>query len=410
MLAFKRLSASRAIRLNIIVRNIVAMGIDTSCDDTCVAIVDHKRNVLASVCMSQTALNSQWGGVVPILASSEHERLLPFAVSSCLDSAKISWKDVDAIAVTQGPGLSPCLLKGLQYARTCARDHSLPLLHVHHLEAHAVVARLFGDVPAPFLTLLVSGGHCQLLLAQEHNSTESVFQAQPAPRSPSASSAVRPHRSHLRWTCIGNTLDDSLGEALDKVSRMLEIPLGAHLHGGAALEQAAVGGCDTAVPFSVPLTTTMCCNFSFSGLKSAVRRHVDHLKAGSDQKQLTSEQRSNIASSFQRVSFKHISQRVDRAIRYSNQMLAQPVASVVVCGGVASNLRLRASLDAVGQRYALPVIYPPPSFCIDNGAMIAWLGIERIQSLGLPAVAAPDGIDACFTRWPLGAQAVVCYK
>jgi N6-L-threonylcarbamoyladenine synthase len=410
MLVFKRLSVSVATRRNVIVRNIVAMGIDTSCDDTCVAIVDHHRNVRASVCLSQTALNLQWGGVVPILASSEHERLLPSAVSSCLDTAKMSWKDVDAIAVTQGPGLSPCLLKGLQYARSCAREHALPLLHVHHLEAHAVVARMFGEVATPFLTLLVSGGHCQLLLAQERDSTESVFEAQPPPRSPSASSAIPLHSSHLRWTCIGNTLDDSLGEALDKVSRMLEIPFGAHLHGGAALEQAAIGGCDTAVPFSVPMTATTCCNLSFSGLKSAARRYVDQQKAGSNQKQLTSQQRSDIASSFQRVSFKHVSQRVDRAVRYSNQLLPQPITSLVVCGGVASNQRLRAALDAVGQRHSLPVFYPPPAFCIDNGAMIAWLGIERIQSLGLPAVAAPESVDACFTRWPLGNQAVVSYK
>ena len=347
---------------------------------------------------------------MPILASSEHERLLPAAVASCLESAKMSWRDVDAIAVTQGPGLSPCLLKGLQYARACAREQTLPLLHVHHLEAHAVVARMFGDVPTPFLTLLVSGGHCQLLLAQQRDSIETVFESQPVSRSPSASLSVQPHRSHLRWTCIGSTLDDSLGEAFDKVTRMLEIPVGAHVHGGAALEQAAVGGCDTAVPFSVPLTTSTCCNFSFSGLKSAARRHVDNLKASSNDKQLSSQQRSDIAASFQRVSFKHISQRVDRAIRYSNQLLAQPVNCLVVCGGVASNLQLRASLNAVGQRYALPVCFPPPAFCVDNGAMIAWLGIERIQSFGLSAVSAPDAVDTCYTRWPLGNQAVVSFK
>jgi len=388
----------------------VVMGIDTSCDDTCVAIVDHSRSVRASVCESQTALNLQWGGVVPILASSEHERLLPSAVATCLDRAKLSWQQVDAIAVTQGPGLSPCLLKGMRYARSCARDHALPLLHVHHLEAHALVARMFGDVPAPFLTLLVSGGHCQLLLAQERQSVESVFDAPPSPRSSTASSALQLHRSHLQWTCIGNTLDDSLGEALDKVSRMLDIPFGAHLHGGAALEHAAISGCDTAVPFSVPLTTIPSCNFSYSGLKSAVRRHVDQLKQSSSHQQLTPQQRADIAASFQRVSFKHVAQRVDRAIRYSNELLPQPINSVVVCGGVASNLRLRASLDAVGQRHSLPVLYPPPAFCVDNGAMIAWLGIERIQSLGLLAVAAPDAKDECFTRWPLGNQVAVSHK
>lgn len=386
------------------------MGIDTSCDDTCVAIVDDSRNVRANVCLSQTALNMQWGGVVPILASSEHERLLPSAVQSCLDSAKLSWKNLDAIAVTQGPGLSPCLLKGMRFSRSCARDHALPLLHVNHLEAHALVARLFGDVPTPFLTLLVSGGHCLLLLAQEHHSVRHIFDVQQVPRSRSASSAHQFQHSHLRWTCIGSTLDDSLGEALDKVCRMLQIPLGTHLHGGAALEQEAMGGCDTAVPFSVPLTSSLCCNFSFSGLKSSVRRYVDHLNANDSQTQVTPQQRADIAASFQRVSFKHIAQRVDRAIRYSNQLLAQPINSLVVCGGVASNFRLRASLDAVGQQYSLPVSYPPPAFCVDNGAMIAWLGIERIQSLGLHAVSAPDATDECHTRWPLGHQAAVSFK
>jgi N6-L-threonylcarbamoyladenine synthase len=386
------------------------MGIDTSCDDTCVAIVDHDRNVRASVCLSQTALNLQWGGVVPILASSEHERLLPSAVKSCFESAELSWKDVDAIAVTKGPGLSPCLLKGMRFARSCAQEHALPLLHVNHLEAHALVARLFGDVPTPFLTLLVSGGHCLLLLAQDRNSAEHVFDAQHIPPSRPSTPPLQFQNSHLRWTCIGSTLDDSLGEALDKVCRMLDIPFGAHLHGGAALERDAVDGCDTAVPFSVPLTTTACCNFSFSGLKSSVRRYVDHLNASSNQKQLTPRQRADVAASFQRVSFKHIAQRVDRAIRYSNQLLPQPLTSLVVCGGVASNLQLRASLDAVGQRHSLPLSYPPPAFCVDNGAMIAWLGIERIQSLGLPAVAAPDGNDECHTRWPLGNQANVSFK
>jgi N6-L-threonylcarbamoyladenine synthase len=410
MLLFSRIRRIAAFRGSTIVRNIVAMGIDTSCDDTCVAIVDHNRNVRASVCLSQTELNLQWGGVVPILASSEHERLLPSAAQSCLDSAKLSWKDLDAISVTQGPGLSPCLLKGMRFARSCAKQHALPLLHVNHLEAHALVARLFDDVPTPFLTLLVSGGHCQLLLAQERNSTKYVFDAQYVPRSRSASSADQYHRSHLRWTCIGSTLDDSLGEALDKVCRLLEIPLGRHLHGGAALEQEAIDGCDTAVPFSVPLTTSLCCNFSFSGLKSSVRRYVDHLLANNPQKQLTPQQRADIAASFQRVCFKHIVQRVDRAVRYSNQLLAQPITSLVVCGGVASNLRLRASLDTVGQQYSLPVSYPPPAFCVDNGAMIAWLGIERMQSLGLPAVVASDANDECFTRWPLGDQAAVSFK
>jgi N6-L-threonylcarbamoyladenine synthase len=258
--------------------------------------------------------------------------------------------------------------------------------------------------------LLVSGGHCQLLLAQQHDSVKYVFDAQHVPRSRSASSVFQVQQSHLRWTCIGTTLDDSLGEALDKVCRMLDIPLGLHLHGGAALEQEAINGCDTAVPFSVPLTSSFCCNFSFSGLKSSVRRYVEHLKANSSHQQMTPQQRADIAASFQRVSFKHIAQRVDRAIRYSNKLLAQPITSLVVCGGVASNLRLRASLDAVGQLYSLPVSYPPPAFCVDNGAMIAWLGIERMQSLGLPAVSAPDDTDECHTRWPLGNQAVVSFK
>jgi N6-L-threonylcarbamoyladenine synthase len=410
MLFFRRFRGGASIKGRLFARGIVAMGIDTSCDDTCVAIVDHRRSVRASVCLSQTALNVQWGGVVPILASSEHERLLPHAVASCLESANMCWKDVDVIAVTQGPGLSPCLLKGMQYARSCARHHALPLLHVHHLEAHAVVARMFEDVLTPFLTLLVSGGHCQLLLAEEPNSVETVFEPQRAHRLPSTSSALQLHRSHLRWTCIGNTLDDSLGEALDKVARMLDIPLGSHLHGGAALEQAAIDGCDTTVPFSVPLSSSLCCNFSFSGLKSAVRRHVDQLKASNEQLPLTPQRRADIAASFQRVSFKHIAQRVDRGIRYSNQLLSQPITSLVVCGGVASNHKLRSSLDAVGQRHSLPVVYPPPAFCVDNGAMIAWLGIERIASLGLPAVAACDNRDECITRWPLGKQAAVSYK
>ena len=249
------------------------------------------------------------------------------------------------------------------------------------------------------LTLLVSGGHCQLLLAQQRDSTETVF------RNATGFSftfciIICPISSFTTLTCTGSSLDHPHAGN----------PVGAHVHGGAALEQAAVGGCDTAVPFSVPLTTTTCCNFSFSGLKSAARRHVDNLKASSNDKQLSSQQRSDIAASFQRVSFKHISQRVDRAIRYSNQLLAQPVNCLVVCGGVASNLQLRSSLNAVGQRYALPVCFPPPAFCVDNGAMIAWLGIERIQSFGLSAVSAPDAVDTCFTRWPLGNQAVVSFK
>ena len=519
----------------------IVLGIESSCDETAVAIVSEDRRVLAEVVSSQWEVHAELGGVMPHLAARAHARNLPPVLARCVALAEADGglpgglADIDAVAVSVGPGLAPCLKVGLHGAKdlffgrwpgddedggrsssssgggngngggsgssggggggggysiyggdlTLQAAHadgvaatanaanatataaaaccaplplSMPLVPVHHMEAHALVTRLFdADVSFPFLALLVSGGHCQLVLA----------------------------RAVGDYVLLGTTLDDSVGEAYDKVARMLRVPAVAE-HGGAALERLARRGDATAFSFKVPMERRNDCHFSFSGLKTAVLYTVNALllekererekgkEAGGDIEvmaapaatlaqqapvgalsavslgelrresdsavgargratqgesgsggrrigtvlSLAPEQQANLAASFQRAAVAHLSQRTRRALRWCSARHPGQISELVVCGGVAANAAVRAALTEAAEEAGVRAVFPPPRYCTDNGVMVAWAGMERLRR-GAPGDVLRDANEVAALdfkpRWPLGSlvegeEAVFSFK
>lgn len=359
------------------------LGIETSCDDTGAAVVSRGGRILGEAVASQGEVHAQWGGVVPSLARDEHSRAIDRVVDDAMQQAGLSFSDISAVAVTIGPGLSLCLRVGVTKARSLAARFQLPLVPVHHMEAHALVARLTHPQPLefPFLVLLVSGGHNLLLLAH----------------------AVG------RYTQLGTTLDDAVGEAFDKTARLLGLDI--RTSGGAALEQLAREGDPTAYPFSVPMKSSLTCDFSFAGLKTAAARCIEQTAPAAQEVPLAEASgedrkvRANIAASFQNTAMLHLVDRTQRAIMAAKE-LEPDVRSFVVSGGVASNQVLRQRLDEVTAAAGLQLVCPPPRLCTDNGVMVAWAGIERFN-LGLyqeppPMDEPPDAYVELRPRWPLG--------
>jgi N6-L-threonylcarbamoyladenine synthase len=333
------------------------LGIESSCDETAVALVTGDRRILAHQIASQDAEHRPFGGVVPEIAARAHvERLAPM-VAAVLDEAGLALADVDAIAATAGPGLIGGVMVGLVTGKALAHASGKPLIAVNHLEGHALSPRLTDPALAfPYLLLLVSGGHCQLLLV----------------------AGVGQYRR------LATTIDDAAGEAFDKTAKLL----GLGFPGGPAVERAALAGRSDAVSLPRPLLGSAEPHFSFAGLKSAVARAVasgDHA-------------RDDIAASFQRAV-------VDCLIDRSRRVLVTvPQATAfVVAGGVAANGAIRAALTGLAAEHDLPFIAPPLWLCTDNGAMIAWAGAERL------AAGLTDPLDVpARPRWPLDpdAQAV----
>ena len=363
-------------------RPFTVLGIETSCDDTGVAIVSSDGRILGEALASQAALHEEWGGVKPAVARDG-------VVGEAIERAGLATvADVDAIAVTVGPGLEICLRVGCEGAKALALAHDKPFVGVHHLEAHILMSRLAvgaADVAFPFLTLLTSGGHCQLLLT----------------------------RGLGQHAVLGSTLDDALGEAFDKVARLLELPVGGG--GGPALEALAREGNPAAVPLPVPMQKKRNFDFSFAGLKTAVRLAVE--RAPMEVKR-TRQFQADVAASFQHAAFTHLEQRLSFAMGYcarleSAQDGAQDGAepprrpgTLVVSGGVAANQELRRRLQALCDATPAPggdgapwrLLVPPPRLCTDNGVMVAWAAIEALNE-GRSHEAEGQGVRA---RWPLG--------
>lgn len=333
-------------------RAMIVLGIETSCDETAAAVVDDGRRIRSSVVLSQLAAHRPYGGVVPEIAARAHVEAIDHLVRRALDEARLDFGDLDAIAATAGPGLIGGVMVGLTSAKAMAAATGKPLIAVNHLEGHALTARLTDDVTFPFLLLLVSGGHCQLLVA------EGVGQ----------------------YRRLGTTIDDAAGEAFDKVAKLI----GLGYPGGPALEAAAKTGDAKAFDFPRPMKGRPGCDFSFSGLKTAVRHAVEALPA------LDQRRRADLAASFQAAAVEAIADRVARALE------ARPMPTLVVAGGVAANAALRARLEAVAAEAGARLVAPPLALCTDNAAMIAWAGIERFR-LGLR-----DPLDfKPRARWPL---------
>ena len=337
------------------------LGIETSCDETAVAIVGSAApgpvgTILANVVYSQQTEHRRFGGVVPEIAARAHLERIDGLVEQALAEAGLDLDDLDAIAATAGPGLIGGVMVGVMAAKGLAFARGKPFLAINHLEGHALTVRLTEPVEFPYLLLLVSGGHCQLLTV----------------------------RGPGDFTRLGTTIDDAVGECFDKTAKLL----GLGFPGGPAVERLAADGDPQRVALPRPMWRKPGCDFSFSGLKTAVRQRVEALAPGDAQG------RADVCASFQRTVGDVL------ADRCANALALAPSPTLVVAGGVAANLYLRSRLEEVAARHGARLVAPPVRLCTDNGAMIAWAGVERLR-LGLA-----DGLDfRPRPRWPLDAAA-----
>ncbi|PZC79013.1 hypothetical protein B5X24_HaOG216964 [Helicoverpa armigera] len=336
----------------------VILGIETSCDDTGCAIIDGSGRLLSDSLYSQTAVHTRYGGVNPLVAHELHRMNIDKAVTDSLQKAGITIEDVDAIAVTTRPGLLLSLQIGAKYARYLSRIHSKPLIPIHHMEAHALVARMYHDIQFPFLVLLISGGHCLLSLVKDVNDFE----------------------------LLGEGLDNAPGEVFDKVARRMKlrnIPEYSKISGGRAVELAAKKSTNQDLfEFPLPLARYRDCNFSFSGLKDSLERKL--LKKEEEHNAIGDElipEVNDLCAAFQLAVAEHIAHRTERAMMYceKNNLIKPDNRVIVVSGGVACNNFIFKSIEYIGNKMGYTAYRPPPAVCTDNGVMIAWNGLEKLR-------------------------------
>lgn len=343
------------------------LGLETSCDETAAAIVARDEtgagHILSNVVRSQIKEHAPYGGVVPELAARAHVVHLDKIVARALDDAGMRLADVDAIAATAGPGLIGGVLVGLTTAKALAAATGKPLIAINHLEAHALTARLTDKIAFPYLMLLVSGGHSQFV-------------------------AVRALGDYERW---GTTIDDALGEAFDKVAKLL----GLGYPGGPEVETWAQKGDPTRFALPRPLLREARLDFSFSGLKTAVRLAAEEIAP------LTDTDVADIAASFQAAITDIIGARSRAALEKFATVFPGREKVLVVAGGVAANQAIHQTLETVADDTGARLVVPPPVLCTDNGTMVAWAGAERL------AAGKTDGLDfAARPRWPLDEQSM----
>ena len=339
---------------------LTVLGIESSCDDTAAAVVTEDRRVLSSVVSGQAALHAAFGGVVPEIAARAHAERLDLCVEAALEQAGVGLRDLDAIAVTAGPGLIGGVMAGVMLAKGLSAGTGLPLVGVNHLAGHALTPRLTDGIAFPYLMLLVSGGHCQFLRVSGPE----------------------------EFTRLGGTIDDAPGEAFDKVAKLLGLPQ----PGGPVVEAEAAKGDAAAIPLPRPLLDRPGCDMSFSGLKTAVLRVRDQAVAAEGG--LRESLRADICASFQAAVAEVLAEKTRRALAQAD------VPVVAVAGGVAANRTIRAALELVAAEAGVRFLAPPLPLCTDNAAMIAWAGIERFR------LGHRDGMDlAARPRWPLDQSA-----
>jgi N6-L-threonylcarbamoyladenine synthase len=315
----------------------VILGIETSCDETSAAVLADDQKILSSIVLSQDEIHSPYGGVVPELASRQHILTIGYVVEEALRRAKISLKDVDTFAVTQGPGLVGSLLVGLSFAKGLAYSTGKPLVPVDHLEAHVQSASIENtDIPYPCLALLVSGGHTTLFFLKEK----------------------------LSFQIIGKTRDDAAGEALDKIAKFLDLGY----PGGPIIDKLAEGADPKKFPFAIPQMTDQSMDYSFSGLKTAALRQIKEHKVTKDHPQF-----HDFLASFQNGVIRALLANITQALeKHSPQ-------SLILCGGVARNKALRKNFQSFAKKHHLPSFIPSPEFCTDNAVMVASLAREKID-------------------------------
>jgi N6-L-threonylcarbamoyladenine synthase len=344
----------------------LVLGIETSCDETAAAVVsDEGERIRANLVLSQLAEHQPHGGVVPEIAARAHLDHLDGLVARALAEAGLSFDDLDGVAATGGPGLIGGVIVGVTEGKAIALARRLSFIAVNHLEGHALTVRLVADVAFPYLLLLVSGGHCQLLIVEGVG----------------------------RYRRLGTTIDDAAGECFDKGAKLL----GLDYPGGPAIEHAAASGDAARVPLPRPMKGRPGCDFSFSGLKTALRQAVAERAEGDGR--LAPTDTADLAAALQAAIGDSLIDRTANAVALFRARHPEG-RSLVVAGGVAANAALRRRLADLAERHGLDFIAPPPALCTDNGAMIAWAGLERLR-LGLT-----DGLDfAPRPRWPLDPDA-----
>ena len=340
------------------------LGLESSCDDTAAAVVrgvPGAATVLSSVVQGQAELHADFGGVVPEIAARAHAERLDTCVKEALTQANLGLGEIDAVAVTAGPGLIGGVLSGVMCAKGIAAGAGLPLVGVNHLAGHALTPRLTDGCAFPYLMLLVSGGHCQFLLV----------------------------RGTDDFTRLGGTIDDAPGEAFDKTARLLGLPQ----PGGPSVQKEAEAGDPARFAFPRPLLDRPGCDLSFSGLKTALLRTRDAVVA--EKGGLTGQDRADLCASFQAAVVDVLAEKTRRALAvYLAEAPAEPV--LAVAGGVAANLAIRARLETVSGDAGCRFLAPPLALCTDNAAMIAYAGLERFA-----AGEADDMSLVARPRWPL---------
>ncbi|MEM9469738.1 MAG: tRNA (adenosine(37)-N6)-threonylcarbamoyltransferase complex transferase subunit TsaD [Pseudomonadota bacterium] len=355
----------------------IVLGIETSCDETAVAVVRDDREILSHLVLSQLEDHKIFGGVVPEVAARAHLDHLDTLIKGAMQDAGVSFDQLYGVAATCGPGLIGGVMVGMMAAKAIAAAHGLPFIAVNHLEGHALTPRLTDNVAFPYLILLVSGGHTQILVAEDVG-------------------------VYKRW---GTTIDDALGECFDKSAKMM----GLGYPGGPNLEKIAATCTDTenaikCFPLPKPLLKQKSMDFSFSGLKTAVRTHIENLPDGD----LQQEDIAALAYAFQMTVADILEDRCQTAIdsflseykdafpQGTKEDSQSQKPAFIVSGGVAANMTIRGRLKSLTEAHNMDFMAPPLKLCSDNGAMIAWTGIERLQR------GKTDSLDvAAKPRWPL---------
>ena len=316
------------------------LGIETSCDETGVAIYDEEKGLIANQLHTQIALHADYGGVVPELASRDHIRKLAPLLQAALQEANLTAKDIDGVAYTSGPGLVGALLVGSTVARSLAYAWNIPAIGVHHMEGHLLAPMLEENPPYfPFVALLVSGGHTQLVRVDGVG----------------------------RYELLGESIDDAAGEAFDKTAKLL----GLDYPGGAALARLALKGTPNRFAFPRPMTDRPGLDFSFSGLKTFAANTLHQVMK--EEGELTEQSKADIAYAFQEAVVDTLAIKCKRALKQTG------LKRLVIAGGVSANKQLRQTLAELMQQLEGEVFYPQPQFCTDNGAMIAYAGFLRLK-------------------------------
>lgn len=338
------------------------LGIETSCDETAASVVEQTSNgharILSNIIYSQVKEHQAFGGVVPEIAARAHLAHLDGLIEKALGTAHMELKQLDAIAVTAGPGLIGGLLTGLMTAKALSAATGIPYFAINHLEGHALTPRLTDNIQFPYLLLLVSGGHSQFVEVKQVGN----------------------------YSRLATTIDDALGEAFDKTAKLLSLGY----PGGPEVEKHALSGDPERFSFPRPLSAKKDLNFSFSGLKTAVRQTAQKIAPLSDQDV------ADICASFQAAIIDVLTNRTQKMIQLFETNHPNSPRTLVIAGGVAANQAIRSALEKVVNQNQWQLIAPPLNLCTDNGAMIAWAGIERIGKFP------PSPLDfAPRSRWPL---------